>query len=275
MVFSWLSKLLAALLVVTLFGTIFAIVLNQTVLSSHYLEGQLTADNSYSKLSDAIVAEFVKNANPPSTAPQVATEVKAVVTPAVLQQKINPALDQLEAYYKGNGAPPTIDLSDLIAQAQAAGLSVPKDANLDKPIVLSGNSQVKGASKQFEHVKLASILLSLLLIVALLAVSWERHKFATLPDVAIVLGVLVGFIATIFSVAPGIVDKHAKFNFSSNAFASTAHDLAIHIAHNLGERFAIIAAVLFIIGVATRILVARMKPKMPTAPKRHPATATR
>jgi hypothetical protein len=270
--FSWLSKLLAGILVATLFSAVFAIVLNQTVLSSHYLEGQLAANNSYNKLSDAITAEFVKNANP--STPQMAATVRSIVTPAVLQVKISSALDQLEAYYKGNGAAPTIDVSDLIAQAQAAGVPVPKDNSLNKPIVLAGNTQAKGISKKFENVKLGTILASLVLIVALLALSWERHKFAVLPDIAIALGILLGIFALAFRLAPGVADKHIKFDFSSNAFASTGHDLATSIAHDLGKRFGIIAIALLVVGIVSRVLVARMKPKAPL-PARPRPTAQR
>ena len=258
---SWLSKLLAGILVATLFSAVFAIVLNQTLLSSHYLEGQLAASNSYNKLSDDITAEFVKNANP--STPQMTATVKSIVTPAVLQLKISSALDQLEAYYKGNGAAPTIDVSDLMAQAQAAGVPVPNDSDLNKPVVLAGNTQAKGISKKFENVKLSTILASLVLIVALLAISWERHKFAVLPDIAIALGILLGIFALAFRLAPAVADKHIKFNFSSNAFASTGHDLATSISHDLGKRFGIIAISLLLVGIISRVLVARMNPKAP------------
>lgn len=266
MLFRLLSKFLASLLVSVLCGAIITTMLNQTVLNNHYLEHQLTATNSYSRLSTAISTQLTQDAG--DTDPTVATKVQTIITPAVLQTKINGALDQLSAYYKGNGPVPTIDVSDLVAQANAAGLPInAQKAGLDKPITIGANKQVKGISKTFHTVWLSALGLSVLLVLALLAVSWERHRYAVLPDILITVGLLMGIIAAFFNFVPGMVVKHIKVDFSSNAFASLARDLATAISHDLGKRFAIIAGIALIAGIAWRVWIAKQKPK-PSVPSK-------
>jgi hypothetical protein len=258
MILSWLSKLLAGILVSVLSGAIVLLVLDHTVLSSHYLQGQLTQVNAYTKLSGAISTELAKNTETDN--PQMVATLRTIITPAVLQQKITSALDQLEAYYKGNGPAPQIDITDLVAKAQAAGVPVPQDSNLNKPISLGNNVAVKNIGTQIGGVQLVTVLAALLLAVLLMVVSWERHKFAVLPDILITLGLLFGVLAALLAFTPGFVDTHLKLNLDSNAFAGVGRDLAESIARDLGKRFAIIAGVSLVVGIATRIWVARLKP---------------
>src|SRR5882762_6056197 len=98
---SLLSKFIASLLVSAIFLATFALLFSQTLLNSHYIEGQLSATNSYSRLSDALANEVAKQANPPD--PTIKDKLKLVLTPAVLQQKLTLGLDQLQAYYEGKG----------------------------------------------------------------------------------------------------------------------------------------------------------------------------
>ena len=99
---------------------------------------------------------------------------------------------------------------------------------------------------------------SLLLVVALLAVSWRRHKWAALPDVLITVGVLLGLFAVAFSAASGMAGHYVKFDTASNAFVPIGRDLAAGIAHDLAKRLGIFAAILTVVGIATRIWVARL-----------------
>jgi hypothetical protein len=266
MLFSWLSKLLPSLLVSVLSGAIITVVINQTVLSSHYVEGKLASTNSYVRLSDALNTEIAKKASADPESAGITAKLQGIITPTVLQTKINGALDQLQAYYRGNGTLPTIDLTDLAPQVQAAGIPLPADSPLSKPIQLGGNEKVRGASKTFDHVRLTTIVTSLVLIVALLAVSWERHRYAALPDVAITVGGLIGLLALIFGLMPGLVAHYVKFDSSSNAFASIGNDLAVSIAHDLATRLGIIAGVCLAVGIATRIWAGRLRSGVMTKP---------
>jgi hypothetical protein len=267
MLFSWLSKLLASMLVAVLSGAIITVVMNQTVLSSHYVEGKLASTNSYVRLSDALNTEIAKKASADAETAQFTAKLQGIITPTVLQTKINGALDGLQAYYRGNGALPTIDLTDLAPQVQAAGIPLPADSPLSKPIQLGSNEKVRGASKTFDHVRLTTIITSLVLIAALLAVSWERHRYAALPDVAITVGGLIAIFALIFGLMPGVISHYVKFDSTSNAFGAIGNDLATSIAHDLAMRFGIIGGLCLVAGIVARIWVGRLQSASAAKPK--------
>lgn len=264
MLLSWLSKTVATLLVIVSCSAVFSIVLSQTVLNSRYLEAQLAATDAYNRLSVAISAEIVKDAG--EAGPQLTAQLQHIVTPSILQQKINTTLDQFQAYYTGNGQPPTINVSDLVSQARSSGLPVPENTTLDKPIVLTNNAQIKGLGMYVAGAKLGTIVLVMLLALCLVALAWKRHKFAVLPDMVIAVGVLVGIVAAMFRLIPGAANQYIKFDFSTNAFAGVAHDLAQRIILDIGSRLAVIAAVLLVAGIAGRILVAWLSRRQVSTP---------
>ena len=265
MLFSALSKLLASLLVVVLTGAVFTMVLNQTVLNNLYIEDKLAETDSYNRLYAALNDEIAKKAGKDNA--EVATitaKLQGIITPDVLKTKINGALDQMHDYYRGEGPAPTIDLTDLVAQAQSAGIPIPEDSGITKPIKLETSDQAKGFSKTFDGVRTGTLVTALVLVAALLLVSWERHKWAALPDVLIVVGVLLGLLAAIFGFASGMADDYIKFDTSGNAFAELGKDLVQTIAGDLAKRMGIIAAVFGVVGIGTRIWVARMHPHLVT-----------
>lgn len=263
--FSMLSKLLASMLVAVLAGATITVVLNQTVLNSHYIEGRLAATNGYNRLSDELVKQIGSQAANTGNL-QLSAQLSSIITPTILQEKINSSLDQLQAYYRGNGPQPVIDLTDVAAQAQAAGIPIPENSGLTKPIVLSSNKQAQGLSKTFNSVRLGTILTAVVLTLALLAVSWERHKWAVLPDVLITVGVLIGLLAVAFAAASSLAGHYIKFNTDANAFALIGRDLASSIATDLARRLGIIAGVFAAVGIGTRIWVGTLRPKAPVKP---------
>ncbi len=257
---SWLSKLLAGMLVAVLTGAMLTMVLNQTVLNSKYLEHHLAATNSYSRLSTALVDQIAKQADNPEAPvdPAQLEKLKTILTPTLLQTKINGALDQLQAYYRGKGSVPTIDLTDVVTQAQAAGIPIPADSDIQKPISLGSNQKALDVSKTFDQVRTGTIVTSLILVLALLVLSWERHKWAALPDVLIVVGVLLGLIAAGSSAVSGMTGHYTQMSTDSNAFTPIARDLASSITHDLARRFGIFAGVFLAVGIAARIWVAKL-----------------
>jgi len=264
MLFSWLSKLLASLLVAVLAGATITAVLNQTLLNSHYIEGKLDSTNSYNRLATALSDQISTQAANKGDA-ATAAKLHTLITPQLLRTKTTSALDQLQAYYRGNGPQPVIDLRDLATQAQAQGIEVPADSAINKPIAITSNSQLRDVSKTFDHIRIATIIASAVLVVALLAVSWERHRYAALPDVLIVVGVLVGLLAIAFSAISGMAGHYTKLSTDSNVFAPIARDLAAAIASDLARRLGMYAGLFAAVGIGTRIWVARMQPSQTLA----------
>jgi multisubunit Na+/H+ antiporter MnhB subunit len=274
MLASLTSKLLASLLVSALATAAITVVVGQTVLSSHYLEGQLQKSNSYNRLSDALVDQMSQQAASTGNT-LVATQLKNIITPVFLKEKINSALDQLQAYYRGNGPQPVIDLTGLAAQAQAAGIPVGEDSGITKPIVLAKNDQARGLSKTFDHVRLSAIISIVVLAALLVLVSWERHRYAALPDVVIALGVLLGLLGLSLWLVPGLLTHVLKPSLTANAFVPIVRDLTFNIVRDLAKRFSTIAGLCLAIGIGTRIWVGRLQAAPQTVPVRSPRPATK
>jgi len=263
MLLSWLSKVLAALLVSALTGAVFTMVFNQTVLNSKYLEHQLATTDSYSRLSVALNDQVIKSANSADTPvdPTMVEKLKSILTPTLLQSKINASLDQMQVYYRGMGPVPTVNLTDVAAQAQAAGVPVPANSDINKPISLGANKQARGISKSFDQVRTGTLISSLVLMAGLLAVSWERHKWAVLPDVLITAGVLLGLVALIFAVVSGASNHYIKLDTTSNSVEPIVRDLATSITRDLARRLGMTASLFIAAGVGSRVLVGRLHPK--------------
>jgi hypothetical protein len=266
----WLTHLVAGVLVAAVCVAVMTMVIDHTLFSSHYIEQQAVQTNTYPHLSVALTNELLQYGN--FSSPQAKMILQENLTPTVLQTKISSALNQLEAYYKGNGQVPTIDLTDIAANIRAAGLPLPANSTIDKPITFGSNTQAKGISKKFEDVKFVSLLVTVILVVTLLVLSWEQHRWSTLPDVAMVCGLLLGLIATSLALVPHIINPYIRLNFASNAFTDIAHDLIFSISRNLAQQIGIIAGVLFIVGLITRIILAKVKPAQPKTVSQRLAT---
>lgn len=264
MLLSWLSKLLASLLVSILFVTTFGLVASQTILKSHYIEDQLQKNNAYGKLASSISDQIVKNADATLSKSQLSDQVKAIVTPEVVQQKLTTTLDQLQAYYTGSGPAPTLDVSDLVAKAQAAGVPAPADSNLTKPITIAGTAKAKDVKAKVGQVKSLTIVLIAVLVIGLTAIAIVRHTYVPLANVLVSLGGMLTLSGAGLMFAPSLADKLIKFDYSSNAFAGIAHDLIKSIGQDIGKRLLIIGATVLAVGILTRIVLSRVtKPRQP------------
>lgn len=264
MLLKWFSHMISGLLVASLCGLVVSTIVSQTLMSSRYLEAQLTKANGYNRLSNALAGDVSRQAGV-SDNPLVAAAIHNVITSAVLKQKINAALDQLALYYQGKGVAPTVDLTDLAAQAQAAGVPLPADSDLSKPIKLvpdSGtNKTVAYPAKSFTDTRTVTIVTSILLALTLAIISWQRHRYEALPNALISVGVLIGLLALVLHLSSGLADHYITFSASANAFASLGRDLAENVVRDLARRFGTIAGVCLAAGIALRIAAAKFRPK--------------
>jgi|GEM_PF-1346137 len=270
---SLLSKFFASLLVPILFIGIVGFTLRQTVFSSHYLEGQLQKTNAYSKLATGINQNIAKNsADHVLSEQQISSQLSTIITPAVVQQKLNTTLDQIQTYYQGKGPVPTIDVSDLVAKAQAAGLPAPQDNNLTKPIELTPLKKAQEVNNKLKLAKLLVAVGTLLLIVGMVAIAFVRRNFKPLANVLISLGVLVSLLGGGLLLVPSILNKAAKLNFQTDSFATVGHDLATNMAQSLGARFLAEGIALLLVGIVARVVMGKLH--RPTRQASAPAPAT-
>lgn len=258
MLLSWLSKFIASLLVAVLSLTIITTVLGQTLLSSNYLETQLSATDSYARLSNAISGQVVKDSGIVDSA--LEPKVKSVITPDVVKSRVNSALDQLEAYYQGNGQAPQIDLSDIAAQLQAAGLPVNTNTSiLTQPVTLGPNGPANTQrGHDYQRVKSVVLVISIVLVVLLVLLCWKRREYRPLANVLISVGISIGIIALFCHFVPGLADRFLKFNTSTNAFVGVSHDMVQAIAKDLAKHFGIIAIICIVLGIVARVVIKRI-----------------
>lgn len=244
-----LSKFLSGLLVLALLLLIVNWVTGQTVLSSSYLKGELKDADAYSRLSGAFSSEVAKQASIQD--PQLAATIQDVITPEAVQERVDPALEQFEGYLKGEDEPPQIDVADLVTQLQTAGVPVGDTTELSEPIQLVPQQQeATPLTKNAGSTKALSAAVAVLLLAALAFLSWKTKRYTTLPNVAIVCGVLLGLLALFMLFIPDVLDNVVKFGGNSNTFSSIAADLAKNISHDLGVRYGIISLVLLVLGIA-------------------------
>lgn len=274
MLTTWLSRLVATLLVPVLCLAIISTVLNQTIFTSHYLEDRLNATDGYQKLADGLSSQLVNETG--ITDPALRAVVKASITPALVRQRLNPALDQLQAYYEGKDPATTLDLRDIGERAQALGLPVSQDGVFSKPITLGSTartdviSQHQSAGTRFERWRGFSIVTCVVLTLILLLLCWWRHNFRPLPHVLISVGVSLGLVALVCLLVPGIADHFIRFNTGAHIFTEVAHDLVASISKDLGKRFGLIALLSLLFGIIWRVLL-RRRNATPTVFRR-PAT---
>lgn len=263
---SLLSKFLATLLVPVTLTAVVTTVMNQTLLNSQYIEGKLAATNSYQRLSVALSDEIGKKA-PDFGSQQVSTALQSVLTPEALKTKINGALDQMQAYYRGETAQlPTIDLTELGARAQAMGLPVAANSEITRPIQLPVGNRLRDYNHNLQNAQRISTIGATVLAAALLAVSWRRQNWKALPNVLIVVGVLLGIGAGVAAGLSGAVTHFITADSTSNAFSLLGRDLGTAIASDLAKRIGIIAAIFGVVGIVSRILVGRLSANKMTTP---------
>lgn len=269
----WISRLVAAILVSVLTIAILAQVFNTTLLSSSYLSSQATKSGVYVAIANDLNDQLVKHLNSGNnqsniTPTQASAIIKTVITPNLVQSKINAALSSIQSYYKGNGPAPVISFADVISKLQAAGLPIGNNNDtLNQTITINGNQKVKEQVQNFEKVKLYSSLAAIVLLFLLLFLCWEEHRWKVLPDIAIITGAELGIISIIFLEAVGVADKYGKINTNSNELTSTANLYAKSLTHGVGEILAIISITLIAIGILSRIIMHNMVKKPNIKPK--------
>ncbi|HET6925095.1 MAG TPA: hypothetical protein VFH39_04655, partial [Candidatus Saccharimonadales bacterium] len=85
MLLSLLSKFLASLLVAAITLATLVVLFSLTLLNSHYIEGQLSATHTYSRLSVALSDELVKQASDQGDQvdPALKQELQGALSPVV------------------------------------------------------------------------------------------------------------------------------------------------------------------------------------------------
>lgn len=252
-----LIRLLSTLLVAALWTFTVTTVASQTVLNNRYVSHQLEATKSYDRLSVAISDEI---AHSPSlvAVPNASNTIRSFVTPDVLKTKITTSLEQLQAYYHGDGPEPTVDLTDLAAQAQAAGLPIEQNSSLLRPITLGTERETQLVVHIYDVVHLLALVATVFIGFTLLVLSVWQRRYSVIPTALSVVGVLVGLLAAVIYFTPGLF-YHALP--AGNIFTLIGNDLATAFARDIGKRLGVIAVVYVVVGVSTLVIAKRLQSK--------------
>jgi hypothetical protein len=259
MLLTFLSRLMSSLLTTLLFVTVVGMTANQTILNTKYIESKLASQNAYNRLSDALSKDISDN-SAASGVPQseVSSQLKTVLTPDLLKQKIDSTLTQLQTYYRGKGPLPTIDFSSQVQQVQSAG--VPLDAGkYNQPVKLTAASKAKRISDAAKYVGIGLLALMAVLFASIFAIAIKRRDYRPLGNIVFSLGLMLTITGGSMLFVPAIFNKLYKFNPVTNPFGSLAHDLAIAIIHDYALRLLIIGVVALLVGILAKFLLHKQR----------------
>ncbi len=270
---SWLSRFMATVLTTLLFLVVVTIAAGQTVLNTQYLESELQSQQAYSKLSTAISKDISKQADAGQAQDAVTTQLQSIITPQVLQQRLSKTLNEIQAYYKGNGPVPTLDVSDLVNQAEAAGLPAPNDPKLQQPIKLTAATKAKHYSNAAKAVGAGVIALIVVLIVGLVAIARKTRNYKPLCAVLVSLGIMLSVTGGSLLIVPRIFNKLYTFNPATNPFGALAHDIALGVLHDYALHLLIPGLAILVVGIVARLLVGRAGKRVTPVAEATPAPA--
>ncbi len=205
----FLRKILGSLVVAAILSASIAYVVDGRFLNFKYVETKANASQFYPELARML---------PQVVAPQggdskLADEALANVFNAdVLQVRLGDFMDQLQAYYRQDGPTPTLDMRDIAIQARSAGLVVPPDTGLDKPIVFNDptglKAQYKNAHATMIYGPIIAIILLIVMMVTLPAPARYRSAGKTLVVAALSVGILWGVAQFLPSLIKSLVNAN-------------------------------------------------------------------
>jgi hypothetical protein len=258
---------MSTLLTSLLFATVVGLTADQTVLNTTYIENKLESQNAYSRLSDALSTEISKNSGDPSMSQDaVASQLKTVLTPEVLQKKIDTTLKQLQAYLQGNGPVPALDVSDLMQQAKQSGLEVQQD-KFNKPVTLTATTKIKKVSDAAKLVSIGTLVATAVLLLGVLAIAIKRRNYKPLANIVFSLGTLLTLTGALMLFMPRLFNRLYKFDPTSSPFASLVHDLSVVAMHDFGLRLLIPGLTALLLGILAKFALRGSGHKQPKAKK--------
>lgn len=271
MFLTFLSRLMSSLLTTLLFVTVVGLTANQTLLNTRYIETKLDSQNAYSRLSDALSTQIAQNSqddmNQAMSQDATVSQLKTVLTPAILQQKIETTLQQLQAYLRGEGPIPTLNISDLVNQAQQAGLPVPKDEKFQHPVTLTATTKLKKVSDTAKLVSIGTLVTVGALLLGILAIAIKRKNYKPFANIIFSLGIMLTLTGTALLFVPRVFNKLYHFDPIKNPFGALVHDLAVSAVHDFGLRLLIPGVTALLLGILAKIAVKGTGHKQPKAAK--------
>ncbi len=215
----FINKFFIGLMALSLATTILAFCLDQTLLRADFVTAQADKSGIYTDLSKTLPKQLAGDS---PSAPAIQAAFERIITPEYLQTNFDGYLRNLETAIRTGSAIPPLDLTDLVAQAKAAGLQLsPADeAKLTKQLTIqfAGSQNADQISKSQPPAKLyrraASgkwlLALATLATMALVFVTAPHHRLKALGHGFLSATIWLGVYYVFFRLAPGIASHQLK-----------------------------------------------------------------
>ncbi len=248
----FLAGLLGSLLTISIIAVSTSFVLDRTLLSSSYLESKAQQTNLYSDLARLLPEQI--GAHGAATAAgqaQITDKLKTVITPEAIRQHVEPALTQMEQFYKaGAAAPAVINFSDLADRARAAGLDIPANQFDQQVILTPTDSPARPVIRKFEVGKNYALFAALALLIGLGFVSYRLKKFGHLLAALIIPATWFAVLAFGVTKLPGLANANFKLNDQAQPLGPTVGHLVGAISHDLSVKFLDLTIILVALALA-------------------------
>jgi hypothetical protein len=253
------KALLATLLIPIIFTTSVAYVLNATVLDMGYLKKEANKTGFYKDFSELVPTQLSQMAaQSPAEQAQIKKMVTQIITPGVVQNKLEVYFAEFENHYKHNGPAPTLDLSDLVKQASAAGINIPtQDIQTSFTLPAETDAKLKQVFEGGKTAKTGTLITAGIMLCLLLLLSAKTHSYTSLVYVFVVSAILQGALffginggvdVGIHAIRANVGESNALIDFIEKLGRTISHDISLQFAY-LGVLFAVLAILFF--GVAT------------------------
>lgn len=246
-----LSKLISGLLATVLFAVTLSWVLDSTVFNAQFMKSRAQEANLYQGVAEQLPQLVTSGGQRTDDPNAVRTQelLKSVVTPEYVQNKLEPFLDSLETYLRGEGPPPVLDLTDLGRQATAAGLDVPPDTALTKPTAIfapkEGSRSEEGPHpilRLMQAVLRIGSILALLLAGLLMLVNHGFHRLTVLAKVLLTAGIFCALAALLLRLAPNLLGVMINSNQDLGALKGPLKQLMTSMGLEIGSLLLMVAA---------------------------------
>jgi hypothetical protein len=255
---AWLNRLFASALTILLFMLVVAFAASQTFLNAAFMKQELQHQHAYGRLSTALSDDITSKSGSGGD-PQVTEQLKRIISPPKLQQRLDSTIDQIQAFYQHNGPVPTLNVSDLLDQAQTAGLPVPDSPELQKPIKLTALDKTRELAKVLQFVGIGLAVVTVLLIIGMFAIARRRRDYKPFAAVLIALGIMLGVTGGVLLLVPRLFNKLVGFNPADNPYGPLARDMALDIVHDFALRLLIPGIAVLVAGILLRILIGKVR----------------
>lgn len=202
---TFVSRLLAAFLVPVLVSLSLSVAANRTLFDTDYLKDVAKKTNLYSNVVSTAEKLMTGQGMSAKETEKLKSAFEKAATPGYLEGQVSQFLDQLHA--KGEGATPTLDLTQFAAEAKKAGAEVP--AELSKPIPLSPdvNAKIQASRQSTQRTQLISLILAGALLIGLILVSVKSRHYGALMYVFGMTAVILTVLGLIIRTLPSEIIK--------------------------------------------------------------------